>query len=158
MQLIVDFDISCSIPEVPESIIEGHDWFLSAVTLGRIQSLAYEMLFSVKASSNTIDQIYTAVRRVYAGLEHWRLSLPIMFHPSESTELYSVSPILGRILLYQHFCYHSVLMAISRLSIHIGEPNLLSAEGIGRVSLIRAARQVLELIRFTVPKVYSSLL
>lgn len=155
--LIVDFDISCSIPKNSESVIEGQDWFLSAVTLARIQSIAYETLFSVKATANSVEQLCIGIKQVHAGLEHWKMSLPEFFRPGGIGELHSVSSNLGRILVYQHFTYHSVVMSISRLSVRVGEPRLLSDEGIGKSSLIQAARLVLELARFTVPKVYSSI-
>ena len=155
--LIIDFDIGCSIPEVPESVFEGCDWFLSSVTLARMLSISYETLFSVKAAYNSAEQFCVGIRQVYAGLECWRMSIPKVFRPGESVDLHGVSPTLGRILLHQHFSYHSSLMAISRLAIHIGEPNVLSADGIGKRSLMQAARTVLELTRFTESKTWSSL-
>jgi hypothetical protein len=85
------------------------------------------------------------------------MSIPESFRPGESVGLHGVSPTLTRILLHQHLSYHCVLMAISRLAIHIGEPNVLLGDGIGKTSLIRAARQVLELTRFIEPKVYCPL-
>jgi hypothetical protein len=82
------------------------------------------------------------------------MSIPESFRPGESVGLHGVSPTLSRILLHQHLSYHCVLMAISRLAIHIGQPNI---DGIGETSLIRAARQTLELTRFIEPKVYCPL-
>ena len=154
---ITDFDIGCSIPEVPESVLEGCDWFLSYVTLARMLSISYETLFSVKAASNSTEQFSVGIRQVYAGLERWRMSIPTVFRPGKLVDLHGVSPTLARMLLHQHFSYHSSVMAISRLAIHIGEPNILSADGIGKSSLIRAARTVLELTRFTESKTWSSL-
>jgi hypothetical protein len=157
MQSLVDFDIGCSIPEVPESVLEGCDLFLSSVTLARILSISYETLFSVKAAYNSAEQLIVGIRQVYVGLERWRMSIPKMFRPGESVELNGVSTTICRILLHQHYSYQSVLMAISRLAIHIGEPSVLLQDGIGRHGLIQAARLIIELTRVMEPKVYTSI-
>lgn len=157
LQLLVDFDIGCLIPKISEAVFEGCDWFLSSVTLARMLSISYETLFAVKATSNPVEQQILCIRQVYAGLERWKMSIPKPCRPGESVELHGISPTLSRILLHQHLSYYSVLMAISRLAIHIGEPNGLSEDRIGKKSLIRAACQVLELTRFIELKDYCPL-
>ncbi|TVY48402.1 putative transcriptional regulatory protein [Lachnellula occidentalis] len=155
--LIVDSDIGCSVPEVSESVVEGYDWFLSSVTLARMLSIAYETLFSVKAANNSAEQFRVGISQVYAGLECWTMSIPKKFRPGESIKLHNVSITLTTTLLYQHFYYQNAMMAISRLAIHIGEPSILSEVGIGKSGLIKAARTILELTKYTDPKAWSPL-
>jgi hypothetical protein len=78
------------------------------------------------------------------------MSIPQQFRPGEPIQFNSISPILSRILLHQHLSYQSLLMALSRLAIHLGEPD-------GKKSLVRAARQILELTRFIDLKIYCPL-
>lgn len=106
-----------------------------------------------------VEQQVLCIREVYASLEQWKMNLPESFRPGESrsVKLHGISSTLGRILLHQHMSYHSVVMAISRLAIHIGEPSGLSRDGIGKKSLARAAQQILQLTRFIELNVYCPL-
>jgi hypothetical protein len=78
------------------------------------------------------------------------MSIPQHLRPGESVQLHNISPTLSKILLHQHFSYYSVLTALSRLSVHLGESD-------AQRSLVRAARQVLELTRFIDTKAYCPL-
>ena len=47
-QVFADEDIGCDIPSVPGSMFGDYNWFLSAIRLSRLTSIAYATLFSTR--------------------------------------------------------------------------------------------------------------
>ncbi|KAF5665039.1 fungal specific transcription factor [Fusarium denticulatum] len=146
--LLVDEDIGCVIPIVPESFFENYDWFTSAIRLARISSLAYSSLFSVSASARHKATLANAIVRIRYLLESWRMSIPPSFRPgnairhddglTQSTKL---------VLLQTQYAYYNIVFATERLAIHMGQAEGERFEE-NKSCLMSAARRVIELIVF----------
>ncbi|OJZ82293.1 hypothetical protein ASPFODRAFT_64327 [Aspergillus luchuensis CBS 106.47] len=153
--MIPDHDIGCPVPDVPESVFEGHNWFLSAISFGRILSLAYTSLFSVSAAIQPPESYYAAIQNIEARLERWRSALPEQYRPgmlSQSHKPHVVpyfsssfhQPSFKMVVLQTKFSYYGLIIALARLEIYIGRQNQSPSQEKARRLLMDTARAVVE--------------
>ncbi|KAL1990980.1 hypothetical protein VTN49DRAFT_5484 [Thermomyces lanuginosus] len=144
-----DYDIGCPIPSIPEAVIGGTDWFLSSARFARLVSKAYETLFSVTALLKTPDEYYSAISQVYDDLERWRCSLPKEVRPGEAFRpQYHTSSCSLLICLRSHFYYYGAVIALCRLTLHVGAGTESPYVEEAKKRLMYTARQIIENTRY----------
>lgn len=146
-QIIVDFDIGCPIPDTPEANFGGCNWFLSRVRFARITSQAYELLFSISASLRTAEEYYTAIDYVEDRLERWKMALPEDLRPERHKSFSFSDPGFKMVLLHTHYLYHSLVIALARLTIQISPEKEHRCEDSKR-KLMESARRTIELTQY----------
>lgn len=159
--MILDHDVGCPIPDVPESVFGGYNWFLSAIGFGRILSQAYTSLFSVSAAIQTTEMYHMAIEEIETRLERWRMAIPVQFRPgipshdkeggcSYSTDCaYSallpfVEPSFKMAILQTNFHYYGLIIALARLKMHIGTREQSRQQERYKRLLMDTARAVVE--------------
>jgi hypothetical protein len=146
-QTIVDYDISCPFPNTPDAL-GGAEWLKIYARLGRLQSRAYEYLFSATATLNSQDMYCEAIELVRQELEQLRTSIPEHLRPGNPFKpRIFTEPSTSAIGLRIHFAYYNTLIALSRVGLHIstGDSSQLQFRSI--TDLLRAARSILDLTR-----------
>ncbi|KAJ5382386.1 hypothetical protein N7517_000297 [Penicillium concentricum] len=146
--VFADEDIGCDVPSVPESKFGDYNWFLSAIHLSRLTSIAYTTLFSTRSSLKSAEDCLNSIKHVRRGLEEWRLSVPVAFRPKEPLQLSeSASPTTKVVVIQTHYLYCNLVFAMERLSLHVDPDEKLDRED-SRLELMNAARIVIELVSF----------
>jgi hypothetical protein len=148
VQDLADYDVGCPIPEIPEAVFGGFDWFLSSARFSRLVSRAYETLFSVSARMKSPEQYFAAIDRVDADLEKWRNSIPNEFRPGEPFRPQHCTTSSSMIALRAHFYYHAVVVALCRLTLHLGAGTSSARQEEAKKRLMRTARHVVENTRY----------
>ncbi|KAJ5257874.1 hypothetical protein N7497_000831 [Penicillium chrysogenum] len=146
--VFADEDIGCDIPSVPGSMFGDYNWFLSAIRLSRLTSIAYATLFSTRSSLKSAEDCLCSIKHVRRGLEEWRLSVPVAFRPKESIRLSEIgSPNTKMIAIQTHYLYYNLVFAVERLCLHVNPDEKLDRED-SKWELMNAARTVIELVSF----------
>ncbi|KAE8331069.1 cytochrome P450 [Aspergillus sergii] len=146
--LIADYNVGCPIPETPEASFGSYNWFLSSIRFARITSQAYELLFSITATQSSTETYYTRIDHVHERLEKWRLTVPDGFRPGESCSPQTfVEPVSKMVALQTHYSYHSMVIALARLTLQIGSDDGARQED-SRRSLMASARRIIELTQY----------
>jgi hypothetical protein len=143
-----DEDIGCGIPSVPESVFGEYNWFLSAIQLGRLTSIAYTTLFTTGSSLKPVTERLTCVEDLRRRLEEWRSQVPTAFRPKEPllpSELTSSKTKM--IAIQTHYLYYHLVFAIERVSLHIDPNGKLQGKD-NKWNLMSAARNVIEIVQF----------
>ena len=154
-QMIPDHDIGCPVPDVPKSVFEGHNWFLSAISFGRILSLAYTSLFSVSAAIQPPESYYAAIQNIEARLERWRSALPEHYRPGRLSQSHKphvapcssssfIQPSFKTVVLRTKFSYYGLIIALARLKVYIGRQDQSPSQEKTRRLLMDTARAVVE--------------
>ncbi|EAW17097.1 fungal specific transcription factor domain-containing protein [Aspergillus fischeri NRRL 181] len=149
--MISDYNIGCPVPDVPESVFGGYNWFLSAIGFGRILSLAYTSLFSVSAAIQTTEAYYVAIEEIEARLERWRTAVPVEFRPGMPFEVPNapsdpsfLEPSFKMVVLQTSFSYYGLVIALARLKMYIGRQDQSRTQGKSKRLLMDTARSVVE--------------
>ncbi|KAL1982398.1 hypothetical protein VTN96DRAFT_1368 [Rasamsonia emersonii] len=146
---LMDSDVGCPIPEIPEAVFGGFDWFLSSARFSRLVSRAYDMLFSVSARMRSPDQYFAAIDRVDADLERWRNSIPEGFRPGEPFRPQNCKTASSMLItLRSHFFYYGVVVALCRLTLHVGAGSSSPRLEEAKKRLMHTARHVIENTRY----------
>ncbi|KAI9045442.1 Zn(II)2Cys6 transcription factor [Aspergillus affinis] len=145
--IIVDFDIGCPFPDTPEAIFGGCNWFLLRVRFARITSQAYELLFSISASVNTVESYYSAIDYIQDRLERWKMTLPEDFRPGAHKSYTFSDPAFRMILLQTHYLYYSLVIALARLVIQVSPEKGQRRED-SKIKLMESARHIIELTQY----------
>ncbi|RAQ57073.1 hypothetical protein COH20_009313 [Aspergillus flavus] len=146
--LIADYNVGCPIPETPEASFGSYNWFLSSIRFARITSQAYELLFSITATQSSTETYYTRIDHVHERLEKWRLTVPDGFRPGESCSPQTFTePVSKMVALQTHYSYHSMVIALARLTLQIGSDDGVRQED-SRRSLMASARRIIELTQY----------
>ncbi|KAF8847337.1 hypothetical protein BDZ45DRAFT_637155 [Acephala macrosclerotiorum] len=146
--IIIDYDIGSPIPEAPDSIFQGFDWFFAMARFSRLTSRAYELLFSISATLNSTESFHKALDSVNDDLEAWRLSIPEGFRPGEPFRPRHYSdPSSVAVLLRVQYHYYSVVIALSRICIHGVAGSTSDQRTKSNEALLDAARVIIELTR-----------
>lgn len=133
-----------------------YDWFLSFARFSRILSKAYEMLFSVSATMNSVDVYYAAIDTVSDDLERWRMSIPKEFRPGEPFRpQHFMNPCAMEVALKTHYLYYNAVFSFSRLTLHVGAERSDERQAKSKRDLMNAARVVIELTRYIDPEAYT---
>ncbi|KAL1629747.1 hypothetical protein SLS56_005270 [Neofusicoccum ribis] len=146
---ILDCQIGCPIPDVPDSRFGDLDWILTYARLARILSKAYESLFSVTATLKSRDAYYQAIDSVRANLDLWKESLPEEFRPGQPFRRHSMQmPGSVMIAVRIRLAYYNVIITLARLTLHVGngEPSERQSESVRM--LLSAARSILDLTKY----------
>lgn len=144
--MILDEDIGCHIPEVPESIFNGFNWFLSSIRFGRLISKTQSTLFSVTATMSSPEDYARNLQAVGAELEHWRGSIPLAFRPGERlSRSRFASSASTMAALRTHFIYHNFAMVLCRLSLQVSDSRNEMAGRSTRETFMLSARRTIEL-------------
>ncbi|OKL61256.1 hypothetical protein UA08_03395 [Talaromyces atroroseus] len=149
LQELCDEDIGCPIPEIPEAIDGSVDWFLLSARFARLTSRAYQLLFTVSATSKTPRQFFDAIDSVHHDLEIWRLSIPKDQRPGEPfiPENYRSSWTIT-ISLRSHLFYYAVVVSLCRLCLHIGAGSESPRVEHAKRRLMYTARQIIEITHY----------
>ncbi|CAG8327954.1 unnamed protein product [Penicillium salamii] len=146
-QAISDLDVGCRIPSVPDSTIDGFNWFMSSIRIARIISIAYDSLFSVTASTKSPDSLLPSVNLVETMLEDWRQSIPPIFRPGETLQRSVLAdPHTKEIAIRTQFYYFHLVIALQRMKVHLSSEKQKTDEYLR--TLLNAARQIVDLTRF----------
>ncbi len=146
---MVDYDIGSPIPETPEAVFQGFDWFLAMARFSRLISRAYEMLFSISATLNSTELSHAAIDTVNDDLECWRKSIPEGFRPGDPfrpTHFCDHSSLAVGLRIQYH--YYSIVIALSRISLHVDANNASYRTSKSKKALMNAARVVIELTTY----------
>ena len=136
------------VPSAPVSKFGDYNWFLSAIRLARLSSIAYSSLFSLSASVKPKESYRSAIQDVRRVLEEWRLLVPVDFRPKEAIQPTRwVSPSIKLVAMQTQYSYYNLIIALERLTLHIDPDESVSREQSKR-NLLSAARAVIELIQF----------
>ncbi|KAL2012373.1 hypothetical protein VTN00DRAFT_5091 [Thermoascus crustaceus] len=155
-KVLIDYDIGSPIPETPEAVFGDYDWFLSSARFARLLSKAYEMLFSVSATMNSVDLYYAAIDTVSDDLERWRSSIPKEFRPGEPFRpQHFMNPCSMQVALRTHYFYYNAVISFSRLTLHVGAERPGERQAESKKKLMNAARLIIELTRYIDPEAYT---
>lgn len=139
---LADYDIGCPVPPTPESHIEGFDWFVTMLRLGRLCSKAYEMLFSTSSTMNSPQQYMAALTRIRSDVRKWEDQIPTVYRPGRKSCYPMPSPAATHMLLKLDYMYYVLTMALCRLELHVGLP-----AGVGEASLDGSTRELMAAAR-----------
>jgi hypothetical protein len=160
LQVLMDSDVGCPIPHLPETILDGFNWFLAFCRYARLLSKMYEFLFTVNANVNTPALYWITIDHLKEELERWRLSIPPPFRPGDAFRTRELSGSMAMsIALRLHFSYHNALLAFSRVTFHVGADEPPSSERMreSKTCMIKSARCILELTKFIDVEAYTPL-
>ncbi|PSS23173.1 hypothetical protein M430DRAFT_135842 [Amorphotheca resinae ATCC 22711] len=158
--VLMDSDVGCPIPHLPETILDGFNWFLAFCRYARLLSKMYEFLFTVNANVNTPALYWITIDHLKEELERWRLSIPPPFRPGDAFRTRELSGSMAMsIALRLHFSYHNALLAFSRVTFHVGADEPPSSERMreSKTCMIKSARCILELTKFIDVEAYTPL-
>jgi hypothetical protein len=115
----------------------------------RLLSRAYEVLFSISATLNSTEMCHAAIDIVNNDLESWRNSIPKRFRPCEpfQSEYFSEQSSMA-VALRTHYHYYSVVIALSRISLHGDAGSTSQRQSKSKEALLNAARVIIELTRY----------
>ncbi|KAH9209023.1 fungal-specific transcription factor, partial [Leptodontidium sp. 2 PMI_412] len=147
--ILSDFDIGCPIPDAPEAVFQGFDWFFTMARFSRLISRAYEVLFSISATLNPADVIYANIDIISNELERRRMSIPETFRPREFFQIkHFPDDVSMAVAVRIRFHYESIVIALSRITLHLEGETFTTRRSASKNRLIHAARTVIELTRY----------
>ncbi|KAE8322652.1 hypothetical protein BDV39DRAFT_196558 [Aspergillus sergii] len=146
--VIMDSDIGCPVPTIPESVFGDYNWLTASAGLARFLSRAYESLYSISATWNTEESYYRKIDTMNSLLERWRQSIPMIFRPGEPFRAQSFHGSCETFIALQtHFYYHNACIALCRLTLHLGRHSDGPRQVAARKAIMLAARSIIELLR-----------
>ncbi|KAJ5354050.1 hypothetical protein N7541_006614 [Penicillium brevicompactum] len=144
---IIDLDVGCQIPSVPESVVKGYNWFMASIRISRIFSITYDTLFSVNASTQPTASLLLAVDHIHKLLEGWRQSIPLVYRPGEVLQRLSFADMSTKeIAIRTHFYYFHLIIALERMRLHHSRGRQTADNSLQ--TMLKAATTVAELTRF----------
>ncbi|RDW74230.1 hypothetical protein BP5796_07672 [Coleophoma crateriformis] len=143
---IADYDIGSPVPKPPREDLGELNWLLLFVRHSRILSKAYEKLFSISATLNSTAVYLKSIDTIRGDLDGWKDSLPPEMRPGSPFRQRYGDESGGRFLTLKiHFAYHHVLIALSRLTLHVCRPDCIERLAASESELIHSARSVIHL-------------
>lgn len=119
-------------------------------------SRAYEVLFSISATLNTTELSHAAIDTINNDLECWRKSIPEGFRPGDPFQpMHFCDQSSLAVALRIHYHYYSVVIALSRISLHVDANNASYRKSKSKEALMNAARVVIELTRYIDTEAYA---
>ncbi|KAH8645936.1 fungal-specific transcription factor domain-containing protein [Tricladium varicosporioides] len=147
--VLADYDIGSPIPETPDAVFQGFDWFFTMARFSRLISRAYEVLFSISATLDSTELSYAAIDSINDDLERWRKSIPEGFRPGDSFQLkHFLDHSSTTVALRVHYHYYSLVIALSRMSLHVDAETPSCRKSKSKNTLMNAARVIIELTRY----------
>ncbi|KAL1961697.1 hypothetical protein VTN77DRAFT_1301 [Rasamsonia byssochlamydoides] len=157
--VLMDSDIGCPIPYVPESVFGNYDWFLAFARYARLVSRIYSNLFSVSSVGKTTGFYHACIQRLRDELETWRMSIPERYRPGEPLRARALPGALAvSIALHTHYLYLNALLTLLRISLHVGADGLGTAHQLETKKLLmKTACTILDLTKHIEVATYTSL-
>ncbi|KKA16524.1 Fungal specific transcription factor [Rasamsonia emersonii CBS 393.64] len=157
--VLMDSDIGCPIPYVPESVFGDYDWFLASARYARLVSKIYSSLFSVSSAGKTTGFYHTSICQLRDELEEWRMSIPERYRPGEPLRARSLPGMLAvSIALTTQYLYFNALLTLLRTSLQVGADELGTAHQLAtKKFLMKTACSILELTTYIEVATYTSL-
>ncbi|KAI9834090.1 MAG: hypothetical protein M1819_003375 [Sarea resinae] len=158
--VLMDADIGCPIPFVPEASFGNLDWFLAFARYSRLVSQIYNLLFSISSTGNSAKVYYTRVDQLGEELERWRMSIPEEFRPDEIFRARALPEALGvAIALRLQYFYYNALLSLCRTTLHVSSEDNYGAvrQQESRRLLMKTARSILELTKYVEVETYTPL-
>ena len=158
----MDYDISCPIPYIPESIFGEFNWFLSFIRHARLLSRAYTSLFSAGVSGKPRSYYLDTIAQLTEELEEWRMSLPDTgFQPKGTVRPHAVSNTRTRPLaLHTHYFYYGISMILARTALlylpESSEPAVVEQRNAKTKTIIDSSRAILDLTPLIEVEPYTS--
>lgn len=153
---MIDSNIGTPVPQIPDAVFDGFDYFHALCRFSRVLSKAKDALFSISATLIPSSTILNTIDALNGELERWRKSIGKDFRPGNSFQqsgsLDSLSIRLKLMLSYQ---YYSAVIALARLKLNVAswesDPSKLQAEQV----LLHASRSIVELTRYIDVETYT---
>lgn len=124
----------------------GRDWLRILAGFARIQSRAYQRLFSMNATRNSEETYLQELDNVYGALSTWKDSLPEPFRlgpPLRPRRFQRAHHLAMATRL--HLQYYNLLIALSRLALHICHNPIVERQSASKARLLSAARSIIDL-------------
>ncbi|PLB48515.1 hypothetical protein P170DRAFT_511072 [Aspergillus steynii IBT 23096] len=156
---IMDADIGCPIPYVPESIFGDYDWFLTHARYARLVSRIYSTIFSLSAAGNSSSYYLDRIQHLLEELESWKTSIPESYRPGEPLQARLMpGPVAVSVALHTQYYYYNALMTLSRTALYLGDgPKEMGLQLRMKRLLIDTACSILELTKYIEVASYTSL-
>ncbi|KAH8434126.1 fungal specific transcription factor domain-containing protein [Aspergillus melleus] len=147
--MIPDCDIGCPVPETPEAIFGGFNWFFSTARFSRILSRAYTTLFSISAMTHSVQSSRSSLSKIEEQVENWRMTVPVEFRPGCPVDLHRLPSLsVKTVILRTHFAYYALVIALSRLKLYLNSREPAAQFQEARCKLLNAARTVIEMTQY----------
>ncbi|KAI9039795.1 fungal specific transcription factor domain-containing protein [Aspergillus affinis] len=156
---IMDADIGCPIPYVPESVFGDYDWFLTHARYARLVSRIYSTIFSLSAAGNSSSYYLDRIQHLLEELESWKASIPECYRPGEPLKARLMpGPVAVSVALHAQYYYYNALMTLSRTALYIGDgPKEMGLQLRMKRLFIDTACSILELTKYIEVASYTSL-
>jgi len=116
----------------------------------------YDSLFSVSATLNSTEVYIQEIDRVVEKLGGWKDSIPEDFRPGQKIRPHWLgSRLLTSLALRINLMYYNMLIAISRLTLHVKDMPI-ERQFRSKIILMEAARLILEITQFIVFEPFTS--
>ncbi|KAK1147016.1 hypothetical protein N8T08_002344 [Aspergillus melleus] len=156
--MIPDCDIGCPVPETPEAIFGGFNWFFSTARFSRILSRAYTTLFSISAMTHSVQSSRSSLSKIEEQVENWRMTVPVEFRPGCPVDLHRLPSLSAKtVILQTHFAYYALVIALSRLKLYLNSREPAAQFQEARCKLLNAARTVIEMTQYNEVASYTPL-
>ncbi|KAM0328213.1 hypothetical protein ACHAQA_005622 [Verticillium albo-atrum] len=150
MSVFVDGDISCPIPNVPESVFGDCDWFLAFLRHARILSRTYSSLFSVGVANKPNEYYTDIIDQLSQELENWRMLIPDNgFRPCGLNPPSNIHCSVERAAAVAiHYFYDGLRLTLARATLHhlskSNDPHVALRKKTTMDTVLSASRSVLE--------------
>lgn len=129
--------------------MEGFEWLRTWASYSRVTARAYEKLFSVSATLNSTAKYAAEITEIRQALERWKDAIPEHFRPGHPIRPNRLGkPWFVALAVRIHFLYCNMLVALSRLAIHVFGDGNSQHQSDHKITLMRAARSIIETTQF----------
>lgn len=143
---IADYDIGCPVPKTLTAVFGELNWTLLSVRHSRVLSRAYQILFSISATLNSTTDYLKNIDSIRRDLDDWKDSLPPEFKPGSPLRQRDGDMPASRFLnLKIQFAYFHVLIALSRLTLHVCRTECAERLVVAQSELMHSARSIIHL-------------
>ncbi|KAK9795029.1 hypothetical protein SCARD494_05100 [Seiridium cardinale] len=158
-----DHDIVSPVPNLPEAVFEGFDWFLTSVRYSRLLSRAMTSLFSAGVLGNPEDYYLAAIDQLTEELDKWRLSIPAHLRPGDNPgrRIAHLSSLIRVPTIWMSCLYNSFRLSLCRATLHLaaGAREVVSParQAAATRTMMETSRSTLELATFIDVEPYTPL-
>ncbi|KAK6072554.1 fungal specific transcription factor domain containing protein [Seiridium cupressi] len=158
-----DHDIVSPVPNLPEAVFEGFDWFLTSVRYSRLLSRAMTSLFSAGVLGNPEDYYLAAIDQLTEELDKWRLSIPVHLRPGDNPgrRIAHLSSLIRVPTIWMSCLYNSFRLSLCRATLHLaaGAKEVVSParQAAATRTMMETSRSTLELATFIDVEPYTPL-
>lgn len=153
----MDYDISCPIPRVTDSLFGDFDWFLIYARHARLLSRALTSLFSSGVIGDPPSYFLETINQLNHELENWRQSIPEDSRPGQTFRAHKLHAMLQgdatrQVILWTHYLYSGFRIIMSRATLQLAAsieglvPAAQQAEC--KTLVMEESRSILELTKY----------